>query len=102
MKKALLLVSALLFAVSLLSIGTTSFAGDKVKETGTMKSMDAKTGDMVFCPKGTKDEVSMKADPADIKGLKAGDKVMVEYEKGKVNTVIRIKKSRTIVVPTGC
>jgi len=102
MKKALLLVSAFVFAVSLLGVGTVSFAGDKVKETGTLKSMDAKKGEMVFCPKGTKDEIAMKADPAEIKDLSAGDSVMVEYEKGDVNTVIRIKKQRKITVPVGC
>jgi len=102
MKKALLLVSAFLFAVSLLGVGTVSFAGDTVKQTGKIVSMDAAKGDMVFCPKGTKDEIPMKADASELKGLKAGDAIMVQYETGDVNTVTRIKKQRTITVPVGC
>jgi len=44
----------------------------------------------------------MKADASELKGLKAGDAIMVQYETGEVNAVTRIKKQRTITVPVGC
>ncbi len=102
MKKVLIAVSAFLFAVSLFGVGTVSFAGEKVKEKGTIKSMDVEKGEIVFCPEGTKDEIPIKIDPADLKGIEAGDSVMVQYEKGDVNEATRIKKERKITVPVGC
>lgn len=102
MKKVLIAVSAFLFAISLFSAGTVAFAGEKVKEKGTIKSMDTAKGEIMFCPAGTTDEIPIKVDPADLKGIEAGDSVMVQYEKGEVNTASRIKKEKKIVVPVGC
>lgn len=97
MKKIVGLVAVFMFAVSLFSV---AFAAEKVKQSGTIKSIDK--GVIVFCPAGTKDEIKIKAEAADVKGLKAGDKVKIQYEKGETNVLSRVQPERTVKVPVGC
>jgi hypothetical protein len=101
MKRMVIAVAAFLFTLSLAAVGV-SYAGETVKEKGTIKAIDVKKGEIVFCPAGTKDEVPIKVGADDIKGLAAGDSVTVQYEKGDTNVAERVKKERKMKVPVGC
>lgn len=102
MKKVVLAVAAFVFALSLLSVGTIATAGDSVKANGKIVSMDAAKGEMVFCAEGTKDNVTIKMDSAELKKFKAGDAVMVQYKPGTPNMGERMKKARSATMPVGC
>lgn len=97
MRKIVVAVVTFVFAMSLFSL---AFAGEKVKQSGTIKSIDK--GMVVFCPAGTKDEIKIKAEEADVKGFKAGDKVKIQYEKGETNVLNRMAPERKVTVPVGC
>jgi Cu/Ag efflux protein CusF len=96
MKKALLTLSTVLFVFTF--VVTSAFAAE-IKATGTVKSVDAAKGTVVFCPAGTDKEIPLKAGKDMLKDVKAGDKVNISYEK---DTLSKIKKARGIKVPVGC
>ena len=92
MRKSLLTLLGVVFMVSMLSVAV-AFA-EEVKAEGTVKAMDP--------AKGTKDELVIKATPADVKGIKAGQKVKITFDKGKENVAKRIIPAREVAVPKGC
>ena len=76
---------------------------DQVKAKGTLKSIDSKTGVVVFCPKGTKDEIPIKVDKERLSLFKKGDKVKITYDKtDKGNTASKLMKDRGLRIPAGC
>jgi hypothetical protein len=82
MKKVAAVLTVVVLVVSLVSL---VFAASAVK--GTIKSVDAKAGTVVFTADGGKDE-TLKADKAvDLGKLKAGDKVEAMVEKGSLKSV---------------
>jgi len=93
MKKMAAILVVVVMVVSLVSL---AFAG-AVK--GTIKSVDAKAGTVVFCADGGKDE-TLKADKAvDLGKLKAGDKVEATVEKDMLMGVKAAAKAKAAV---GC
>jgi hypothetical protein len=81
MKKVAAVLAVMVMVVSLVSL---VFAGGAVK--GTIKSIDAKAGTVVFCAEGGKDE-TLKADKAvDLGKMKAGDKVEAMVENGTMKS----------------
>lgn len=82
MKKIVAILAVMVLVVSLVSL---AFAADAMMK-GTIKSVDAKTGNVTFCPEGGKDEV-LKADKAVLGAVKAGDKVEAMVEKGMLKSV---------------
>jgi len=100
MKKLVSMVLALTFVVSL-GFVSAAMAGD-TKAKGTVVSVNKDEATLVFCPEGTKDEVSVKADdPKQLAGLDKGDSVKIEYD-ADAGTASKIKKQRKITVPVGC
>lgn len=97
MKKVLAVVVMAILVVSLASL---AFAADMAMEKGTIKSVDAKTGTVVFCPEGGKD-VTLKADKSvDLGKLKAGDKVEASVEKDMLKHVMAAPAAKK--APVGC
>ena len=96
MRKIVLAVVTLLFAFSVAGV---ALAAD-TKAMGTIKSVDAAKGTMVFCPSGTKEDITMKVDKEMAKTVKAGDKVNIEYSADK--TIKTMRKARGGKVPVGC
>lgn len=93
MKKMAAVLVVVVMVVSLVSL---AFAGT-VK--GTIKSVDAKAGTVVFSADGGKDE-TLKADKAvDLGKLKAGDKVEATVEKDMLMGVKAAAKAKAAV---GC
>lgn len=95
MKKVSAVLVAMVVFVSLVSL---CFAAEK----GTIKSVDAKAGTVVFCAEGGKD-VTLKADKAvDLTKVKAGDAVEVTVDKDtvkEIKAVAAVKKPKAAV---GC
>ncbi len=99
MRKTVLTVVTLFFVFALASV---SFAAD-MKAMGTINSVDAAKGTVSICPSGAKETITMKADKEMLKGVKAGDKVNVEYAvEGKDKVVKSMRKARGGKVPVGC
>jgi hypothetical protein len=99
MKKILSTVLAVCFVAAFV---TAAFAAE-TKAAGTIKSVDAAKGTVVFCAEGTKDEIPVKVSADLMKKVKAGEKVTLVYEKkGADNVASKIMKSRGAKVPVGC
>ncbi|MGA2193294.1 MAG: hypothetical protein ABSG42_07985 [Nitrospirota bacterium] len=94
MKKALL---SLMTALFIFSIAVSSAFAD-TKTQGTLKAIDTAKGTVVFCPKGTKKDITLKAGSDLTQGYKAGDNVILTYDK---DTVKQIRKMMT-KIPVGC
>jgi Cu/Ag efflux protein CusF len=79
-------ISAVLAAVALvISLVAPAFAAET--RTGTIRSIDAKAGTVVFYEEGGKD-VTLKADKSiDVDKIKAGDKVEVSVENDMLKSV---------------
>jgi len=91
MKKFAAVLAVVVLVVSLVSM---VFAADAVK--GTIKSVDAKAGTVVFCADGGKD-VTLKADKAvDLTKVNAGDKVEASIDK---DTLKEVKASAAAAAP---
>ncbi|MHB8173242.1 MAG: hypothetical protein ACYDFU_02125 [Nitrospirota bacterium] len=95
MKKVLLLLMAVLFVCSIFVSG--AFAAE-TRSQGTLKAVNTAKGTVVFCPKNTNKNVSLKASGAMMKGFKPGDHVILTYENGTVKMVRRMITK----VPVGC
>jgi len=97
MRKFFSLLIVSLFVVSF--IATTAFAAAEIK-TGTLTSVDSAKGTIVFCPKDTKNEITLKANKKVIGKFQAKDKVRVTMDAGVAS---KIDKDRGAVVPKpGC
>ncbi len=79
---------AAVLAVLTLVISLASFAFAADMQSGTIKSVDAKTGKVVFCPEGTSKDMTLTADKSvDLSTVKAGDKVEVSIDKNTLTSV---------------
>lgn len=96
MRKFFSLLIVSLFVVSF--VATAAFAAAETK-AGTIKSVDAAKGTIVFCPAGTKEDVTLKASKEVMGSFKAKDKVKVTMDAG---TASKIVKDRGAKVPVGC
>jgi len=93
MKKVVAVLAGVVLVVSLISL---AFAADKKK--GTIKSVDAKAGTVVFTADGGKDE-TLKADTSvDLGKVKVGEKVEIMIE----NDMVKSLKAAKAKAPTGC
>ncbi len=73
---------AAVIAVVVLVVAFGSLAGAAGMQKGTIKSVDAKAGTVVFCAEGTEKDVTLKAGKGvDLSKVKAGDKVEASVEK---------------------
>ena len=100
MKKVL---AVLVVAILVVSLASLAFAADMGMAKGTIKSVVAKTGTVVFCPEGGKDE-TLKADKSvDLSKLKAGDKVEASVEKDMLKHVMMAPAAAAPKnAPVGC
>jgi Cu/Ag efflux protein CusF len=72
--------AVLAVAILVVALGSLAFAAEAKK--GTIKSVDAKAGTVVFCPEGTTTDMTLKAGKhVDLSKVKAGDKVEASIEK---------------------
>jgi len=79
MKKAAVVLAVLVLVVA---FGSLLFAADMGMQKGTIKSIDAKAGTVVFCAEGSSKDVTLKAGKGvDLATVKAGDKVEVSVKK---------------------
>jgi hypothetical protein len=96
MKKVTAVLVAMVLFVCLVSLG---FAADMKK--GTIKSVDAKAGTMVFTADG-KDE-TLKADKGvDLTKCKAGDAVEISVEKDMVKEIKAASAAKKPKAAVGC
>lgn len=94
MKKVIAVLTVVVLVVVMASV---VFAADA---KGTIKSVDAKAGTVVFCPEGGKDE-TLKADKSvDLGKLKAGDKVEATVDGGMLKGVKAAAAAKK--APVGC
>ncbi len=98
---------AVVLAVVVLVVAMTSlvFAAGMSMEKGTIKSVDAKAGTVVFCPESTNKDVTLKADKSvDLGKVKAGDKVEVSIEKDMLKHVMAAPAGAAPAkkAPVGC
>lgn len=83
MKKIAAVLTVVVMVVSLVSM---VFAAEMKK--GTIKSVDAKKGTVVFCAEGGTTDMTLKADKSvDLGKVKAGEKVEVSVEKGMMKSM---------------
>ncbi len=98
MKKIGVVFAVVIFVVSLVSL---AFAAGMQK--GTIKSVDAKTGTVVFCEEGTNKDVTLKADKSvDLGKINAGEKVEVSIEKDMLKHVMAAPAAAKPKAPVGC
>jgi hypothetical protein len=80
------ITAALAAAVMVVAMVSMVFAADMQK--GTIKSVDAKAGTVVFCAEGGTKDVTLKADKSiDLGKVKAGEKVEVAVEKDMMQSM---------------
>ncbi len=85
---------AVVLAVMVLVVAFGSFAVAAGMEKGTIKSIDAKAGTVVFCAEGGNKDVTLKAGKGvDLSKVKAGDKVEVSIEKDMLTHVMEAPKA---------
>jgi hypothetical protein len=89
MKKVTMVLVVVVMLVSMVSLVFAAAA------KGTIKSVDAKAGTVVFCADGGKDE-TLKADKAVLGSAKAGDKVEVSIEHGMVMSLKAAKAKASV------
>ncbi len=79
---------AAVLTVAVLVVVLSSLAFAAEAKMGTIKSIDAKTHTVVFCPEGTTTDMKLKAGKhVDISKIKAGDKVEASIEKDMLTGV---------------
>ncbi len=92
MRKVLLSLIAVFFVCGM---AASAFA---MGSQGTLKAVNAAKGTVVFCPKNTNKNITLKATAAMMKGFKPGDHVILTYGNGTVKMVRRMITK----VPVGC
>ncbi|HYA87002.1 MAG TPA: hypothetical protein VEI57_08075 [Nitrospirota bacterium] len=98
MKKIAVILAVMVFVVSFVSL---AFAADMNMQKGTIKSVDAKAGTVVFCQEGTNKDITLKADKSiDLANLKAGEKVEVSIQKDMLMHVMAAPAAKK--APVGC
>ena len=97
MKKIGVVFAAVVFVLSLVSL---AFAAGMQK--GTIKSVDAKNGTVVFCEEGTNKDMTLKADKSvDLGKINAGEKVEVSIENDMLKNVTAAPEMKHRA-PVGC
>ena len=80
-------VAILVVAVLVISMASLVFAAES--KMGTIKSVDAKAGTVVFCAEGGTTDVTLTADKSiDLSKVKAGEKVHVTIDKDVLKHVM--------------
>lgn len=80
---------AVILAVVVLVVSMASFVFAAESKMGTIKSVDAKAGTVVFCAEGTNKDVTLKADKSvDLSKVKAGEKVHVTIDNDMLKHVM--------------
>ncbi len=80
---------AVILAVVVLVVSMSSFVFAAESKMGTIKSVDAKEGIVVFCAEGSNKDVTLKADKSvDLSKVKAGEKVHVSIDKDMLTHVM--------------
>jgi hypothetical protein len=98
MKKIAVILAVVVLVVSFVSL---SFAADMNMQKGTIKSVDAKAGTVVFCAEGTSKDMTLKADKSvNLANVKAGEKVEVSIEKDMLMHVMAAPAAKK--APVGC
>jgi len=98
MKKIAVILAVVVVVVSFVSL---SFAADMNMQKGTIKSVDAKAGTVVFCAEGTSKDMTLKADKSvNLANVKAGEKVEVSIEKDMLMHVMAAPAAKK--APVGC
>ena len=88
MKKVTVVLAVVVLVVSMVSL---VFAADMNMKKGTIKSIDAKAGTVVFCAEGTNTDTTLKVDKSvDLSKVKAGDKVDASIEKDTLKHVMTL------------
>ena len=86
MKKITAVLAVMVLVVSMVSL---VFAAEMKK--GTIKSVDAKAGTVVFSAEGTNTDTTLKVDKSvDLSKVKAGDKVDASIEKDTLKHVMTL------------
>ncbi len=99
MKKLAAVFAVVALVVSLVSV---VFAAGMNMEKGTIKSVDAKAGTVVFCAEGTNKDMTLKADKAvDLGAIKTGEKVEVSIENNMLKHVM-VAPAAKPKAPVGC
>jgi hypothetical protein len=97
MKKIGVVLAVVVFVVSMVSF---AFAAGTQK--GTIKSVDAKNGTVVFCEEGTNKDMTLKADKSvDLGKINAGEKVEVSIENDMLKNVMAAPAAKHRA-PVGC
>jgi len=92
MKKVTVVLAVVVLVVAL---GSLAFAAEMKK--GTIKSVDAKAGTVVFCAEGTTADVTLKAGKGvDLSKVKAGAKVEASIEKDTLEQVMTAKPKAAV------
>jgi hypothetical protein len=95
MKKSMAII-----AVIILVAFTASLVLAAESKTGTIKSVDAKDGSVIFCEEGGSKDVTLKADKSvDLGTVKAGEKVRILIDK---NMLTHIMPAPATKAPVGC
>ncbi len=83
MKKVVAVLSVVVLVLALVSL-----AAAAEMKMGTIKSVDAKKGTVVFCAEGTNADTTLNADKdVDLSKVKAGDKVEVSIDKTSLKSI---------------
>lgn len=97
-KRVITLIMVLAFALSLAGI---AYAGENMK--GTIKEINAEKGTVVFCPKGTSENITMSvADNVDLSKFKVDSKVKIYIVEEEGNQMIKGMKPDKRKVIVGC
>jgi hypothetical protein len=90
--------AVLVSVVVIIALASVVFAGEIQK--GTIKGVDIKSGTITFCPEGTTDNITLKADKSlDISKVKPDTKAEVTLDKETVKGIREIKKPKPAI---GC
>jgi hypothetical protein len=73
----------------------------ELRALGTVDSVDIAKGVLVIKKNGSDDTLSIQAKADQLKDIKKGDKVKVQYTKGDKNVATHIRRM-VVMIPTGC
>ncbi len=83
MKKFVAILAVVVLVVSMASL---AFAAES--KMGTIKSVDNAAGTVVFCPEGSTQDITLKADKSVLSQVKAGEKVNATINKNMLENVM--------------
>ncbi len=78
-----------IMVVVVLAVSMASLAFAAESKMGTIKSVNAAAGTVVFCPEGSTQDITLKADKSvDLSQVKAGEKVNATINKNMLENVM--------------